>query len=208
MSGEFPLQFPLISPEDVSSSENSTSSSGEDNKMQVGKVTDNKIETPFVAKDAKDKVVEDRIIVVAAHNAKTVGEIKERSISSAKAKAAKAGSKVDKLHTKLAEATKVITAPTPPGRGTAPTVFISHHSQSHKKSEGIPGFPSSVQPSAVCPQLSPQQKTGTPNERVSIQSHLWFPLRSPEDLSSSESSTSSSGDDYKMLVGGGHQQKD
>ncbi len=41
----------------------------------------------------------------------------------------------------------------------------------------------------------------TANKRVSVQSPLWFPLHSPEDLFSFESSMSSSGDDDKMLVG-------
>jgi hypothetical protein len=75
-------------------------------------------------------------------------------MSSAKAKVAKAGSKVDELHTKLAKATKGATVCTLPGRGTAPAVLISPHSHSHKKCNGISGSPSSVHPSAVCSQLS------------------------------------------------------
>ncbi len=127
---------------------------------------------------------------------------KERSISSAKAKAAKAGSKVvDKLHTKLAEATKGTAAPTSPGRSTAPAVSIFYHFQPHKKCKGIPGSPSPDQPPAVHPQPSPQQKTATANKRVSSQFYLRFSLHSPKNLSSSESSMSSSGDDNEILVG-------
>jgi hypothetical protein len=126
---------------------------------------------------------------------------KVRSISSAKAKAAKAGSKVDKLCTKLAEATKGTAVPTPPGCSTAPAVSVSHHFHPHKKCKGILGSPSPVQPPPVFPQPSPQQKTVTMNKRVSTQSFLRFPLCSPEDLSSSESSTSSSGDKDKILLG-------
>ncbi len=70
-----------------------------------------------------------------------------------------------------------------------------------KKVQGITGSPSSGHPPAVCSQQSPQQKTATLNKRVSNQSPLRSPLRSPENLSSSESSTSSSGDDDEMLVG-------
>jgi hypothetical protein len=189
VSIQSPLRFPLRSPEDLSSSKSPMFS--DNDKMLVGKVTNNKIETPFVAKDAKAKVVEDRKIAVAARKA----------ISSAKATTAKAGSNVDKLCTKLAKATKGAAVLTPPGCGTAPAVFISPHSHSHKKCKGITGSPSSVRPPAVCPKLSLQQKTAAATKRVSIQSPLQFPLCSPEDLSSTERSTSSSGDDNEMLVG-------
>jgi hypothetical protein len=113
----------------------------------------------------------------------------------------KAGSKVDQLRTKLAEATKDAAVRTLPGCGTAPTVLISPHSHSHKKCKGITGSPSSVHPPAVCSQMSLQQKTATANKRVSVQCHLQPPLRSPGNFSSSESSTFSSGDNNKMLVG-------
>ncbi len=47
-SVQSPLRSPFRSPEYLSSSESSTSSSGDDNKMLLGEDTDNKIETPFV----------------------------------------------------------------------------------------------------------------------------------------------------------------
>jgi hypothetical protein len=155
----------------------------------------------MAANDAKAKAVEDRKFVIAACKAKAVGEKKKRLISSTEAKAAKAESKVDKLGTKLAEATKGVAVTTLPGCGTAPTVLISPHSYSHKKCKGITGSPSSVHPLAVCSQLSPQQMMVMANKRVSVQSPLWSLLYSPEDLSSSESSSSSSGDDDEMLAG-------
>jgi hypothetical protein len=147
------LRFPLHSPEDLSSSESSTSSSGDNDKILVGEVTDNKIENPFGAKDVKAMVVKDRKIVVAACKAMAVGRKKEHLIST-KAKVAKSGSKADKNRTKLADATKGAAGLTPPGCGTSLTVFISFHSHPHKKCRGIPGSPSSVHPPAValsCP---------------------------------------------------------
>jgi hypothetical protein len=42
-----PLRFPLHSPEDLFSSESSTSSSGDNNEMLVGKDTDNEIRLLF-----------------------------------------------------------------------------------------------------------------------------------------------------------------
>ncbi len=83
-----------------------------------------------------------------------VGEISGCLISSAQAKTAKAGSKVNKNHTKLAEATKGAAILTPPGHGTALAVFIFSHSHPHKKCRGTTGSPSSVHPPVValsCP---------------------------------------------------------
>ncbi len=106
VSGQFPLRFSLCLPKDLSSSESPASSSGDDNEMLLGKDTNDKIKTPFVAKGVKAKAIKDRKIVIAACKAKAVGGKKDHSISSAMAKAAKAGFKVDKLRTELAEATK------------------------------------------------------------------------------------------------------
>jgi hypothetical protein len=99
----------------------------------------------------------------------------------------------------MAEATKAGTSLTSPGHDTAPPMSISSHS--HKKSKGIAGAPSPVPTLAAGPQLSLQQKMTTVNKRVSIQSPLWSPLCSSEDLSISGSSTSSSGEDEVPLVG-------
>jgi hypothetical protein len=146
----------------------------------------------MAAKNGKANAVKDKKIIAAAHKAKTIAKKQERLISSAKAKAAKAA-KADKLHTKQAEATKAGTSLTPQGRSMAPTLSIFSHS--HKKSKGIAGAPSPVPTPAAGLKLSPQQKMTNANKRVSIQSPLWFPLRSSEDLSISGSTTSSSGED-------------
>jgi hypothetical protein len=98
-------------------------------------------------------VVKDRKITVTACKAMAVRRLKEHLIS-AKAKVAKAGSKADKSHTKLVEATKDAAGLTPPKHGTSLAVFISSHSHPHKKVRGIPGSPSSVHPLVVvlsCP---------------------------------------------------------
>ena len=119
-------------------------------------------------KDAKAKAIMERKFALAACKAMAFAKKKECLISSAKAKVAKAGSRVDKLHAKLAEATKVAAVCTVPGCGTAPAVLISPHFHSHKRCKEITGSPSSVHPSAVCFQLSPQWKTVMANKRVSI----------------------------------------
>jgi hypothetical protein len=67
VSIQYFLWFPLCSPEDLSSSESSTSSSGDNNEMLVGEVTNDEIKTPFGAEDAKAMAVKDRKIAVAAH---------------------------------------------------------------------------------------------------------------------------------------------
>ncbi len=148
MSAQSFLRFPLCSPEDLSSSESSTSSPGDDDKILVGKVTNDKIKTPFGAKDIKATVVEDRKMVISARKALAVGRKKEHLIS-AKANATKAGPKSDKNCTNLAEATKGTTGLTPPGCGASLAVFFSSHSHPHKKCRGIHGSPSSVYPLEV-----------------------------------------------------------
>jgi hypothetical protein len=104
------------------------------------------------AKDAMAKAIEERKFAIAACKARAFAKKKECLISSTKAKAAKAGSSVDELCMKLAEATTL------PGRGTAPAALIIPYSHSHKKCKGITGFPSSGHPPAVCSQLSPAKK--------------------------------------------------
>jgi hypothetical protein len=151
------------------------------------------------AKNAKAKLVKDKKIAIAACEVESTAKKKEHFISFAEAKAAKAGSKVDEIHTNLAEATKGATVHTPPGRSIASTVLISPHSHPHKKCKGTSGFPSSVHLPAVCPQLSLHQ-TVTANKRVSGRFPLQFSLHSPEDLSSSKSAASISGEDVAMLV--------
>jgi hypothetical protein len=108
------------------------------------------------AKDAKVKAIEERKFTMAACKAEAVANKKEWLISSAKAKVAKAGSRVDKLRAELTEATKGAAVRTLPGHGTDPAVLISPHFHSHKKCNRITGSPSSGNSLAVCSQLSPQ----------------------------------------------------
>jgi hypothetical protein len=81
------FQIFLHSPEDFSSSKSSTSVSGDDDKILVGKVSNDEIKTPFGAKDVKATAVKDRKSVIAACKAAAVGRNKERLIST-EAKAA------------------------------------------------------------------------------------------------------------------------
>jgi hypothetical protein len=113
------------------------------------------------AKDPKAKAIEERKFVVATRKAKATAKKKERLISSAEAKATKTGYRVDKLCTKLAEATKGTAVHSLPGCGTAPAAIFPPQSHSYKKCKGITGSPSSGHPPAVCTQLSLQQKTAT-----------------------------------------------
>jgi hypothetical protein len=145
------------------------SSSGDDNKILVDKITEDEIKTPFGAKDTKATVVKDRKLVIAACKAVAAGEKKEHGrgrwekkehLISAKAKAAQARSKVDRNCTKLAEATNGAGGLTLPGWGTSLAKHFSSHSHSHKKSRGIPGSFSSVHPPVVafsCPRSKRQQ---------------------------------------------------
>jgi hypothetical protein len=110
------------------------------------------------AKDLKAKAIKERKFALAACKAKVVVKKKEHLISSTKAKAAKAGSRVKKFRAKLAEATKGAAVCTLQRCGTAPAVLISPHFHSHKKCKGITGSPSSGNSLAVYSQLSSQRK--------------------------------------------------
>jgi hypothetical protein len=79
---------------------------------------------------------------------------KELLIIFAEAEASEAGSKVDKLLTKLAEA--------------ASTVLTFSLSHPHRKWKRFSGTPSPVHSQAGHPQLSPHQTTAMANKRVSL----------------------------------------
>jgi hypothetical protein len=106
------------------------------------------------AKNAKAELIEDKKIAFVAHKAKSVSKKKELLNFFAEVKASTAGSKVNKVLTKLVEA--------------ASAVLISSQSHPHRKCKGISSSPSPVHSQAGHPQLSPHQTTAMANKRVSL----------------------------------------
>jgi hypothetical protein len=108
-------------------------------------------------------------------------------ISSTEAKAAKASTKAEDLHTKLVEANKSAAklAASPLGQSTDSVASASH---SHTKSKGNIGTPSPHFSGSYTPQQSPQQKMMSTNEQVNAHSPFRLPAGQPEVLLSSNSS--------------------
>jgi hypothetical protein len=117
-----------------------------------------------LAKEAKQKAAEDKKLAAVTHKAANLKKKQVCLISSAKSKAAKATTKVDKLLLKLAEVTMAGAAlAVPPSGDTL---------HSHKKSKGILGT-TSITSSPASPFLqSPQRKGIAAKKRVSVQSSL------------------------------------
>jgi hypothetical protein len=137
-----------------------------------------------LAKEAKQKVAEDKKLAAVAPKATNLAKKQECLISSAKSKAAKATAKADKLRLKLAKVTMA-----GPALATPPLGNTSH---SHKKSKGFLGT-SSITSSLASPFLqSPQRKRIAAKKRVSVQSPLCSTSQCSVELVSSGSYSSSS----------------
>ncbi len=133
MSGQFPLQYPLRSPEDLSSSGSSTSRAGDnDEQLVIGDINNTPGTLP-VAKDATSMAVKDRGIAIAgaARETKAIGGKEEHIISCTKAEPARAVFKVDAPPQKMVEAINGTIVLISTGRITAPEVSISHWFHPH-----------------------------------------------------------------------------
>ncbi len=121
-------------------------------------------------KEAKSKAAEDKKIAIATRRTEAQAKKQERQeklISSAKARAAKAVAKADKLRIKLAKTATMPASLHGPGAGTP---------RSHKKSKGNAGIPSPCFGGPPVFQQSPQRKTTSANKRVCVYSPLQLPV--------------------------------
>jgi hypothetical protein len=131
----------------------------------------------------KKQAAEAKKLALTACKVKRESKKKEKLISAAKGKAAKASAKAEELHLKLVEAIN--------GGGScaAARQELAHHPQ--KKSRGLTGRLVAGAVALSHSYLSPQWKGTTAKKRVSVRSPHHFSHRRANSVSSGSSSSSS-----------------